>query len=279
MKSTLALAGLLAVVHLQPVSAQQLTVGTATPGSLFHSAGTAVSSVLTEKAGMRVTLQPFASANVYIPAISEGDIDLGVGTAHEVGVALEGLEHFEKRPQKGLRAIGVMFPLRFGVFVRADSKIKSLGDLKGKTVPDFAAGRVDAFFFALGAAKVREVDAAVGGLRLLPFKNTKEELTAVRQYLPQAYFREEQPSKANPGVNEAAMVLAIDAVAFGSAKTADDAIYKVTKTLYENKDALAAAFPAYRGFEPKDMARQLDPIEYHPGSVRFYKEAGIWGGK
>lgn len=313
--AALILAGLLLATPLQQAIAQTVTVGTATPGSLFHSAGTAVASVINEKTGMRTILQPFASANVYIPAVSEGDIDLGVGTAHEVGAALEGREHFEGRPQEGLRAVGIMFPLRFGIFVRADSDIETLADLRGRTVPggyssqqiaatmmdaiyasagiteaevetvtvantvagadDFAAGRVDAFFFALGAAKVSEVAAAVGELRILPFSNTEEELQAVRAHLPQAYFRQEQPGPANPGVTEPIMVLAIDAVAFASASTADDVIYGITKALHENKDALVASFPAFRGFEPDAMARPLDPIKYHPGAVRYFEEVGI----
>lgn len=312
------LAGLLFAAPAQHSLAQTVTIGTATPGSLFHSSGAAVASVISDKTDIRVILQPFASANVYIPAISEGDIDLGVGTAHEVGVALAGTEHFDGRPQPGLRAIGSMFPLRFGIFVRDDSDIRSIADLKGKTMPsgyssqqiaatmmdaiyaaagmsvddvetvtvantvagaeDFAAGRVDAFFFALGAAKVSEVDAAVGGIRVLPFDNSQETLDAVRTYLPQAYFRDETPGPANPGVDEPVAALAIDAIAFASSSTDDETIYEVTKTIHDNKEALAAAFPAFRRFEPENMARSLDPIEYHPGAISFYKEAGLMGG-
>lgn len=309
------LAGALFAVSAQFASAQTVTVGTATPGSLFHSAGTAVASVITEKGGMRAILQPFASANVYIPAVNEGDIDIGVGTAHEIGAAVAGKEHFDGRPQEGLRALGIMFPLRFGVFVKADSDIKTLADLKGRKLPsgyksqqiaatmmdaiyasagmteadvqtvtvantvagadDFSAGRVDAFFFALGGAKVREVEAAVGGLRLLPFQNTPEELAAVRKFLPQAYFRTEQPGPANPGVLAPSQALAIDAVAFASAKTSEDTIYKIAKALHDNKDALAASFAAFRAFDPAGMARSLDPVQYHPGALRYFKEAGI----
>lgn len=309
------IAGLLAFAPMQHAAAQSITVGTATPGSLFHSAGTAVAKVINEKAGIRAILQPFASANVYIPAVSAGEIDMGVGTAHEIGVAVRGAEHFEGRPQDGLRAVGTMFPLRFAMFVRADSNIKSIADLKGKTLPggyssqriaatmmdaiyasvgitkddvnivtvantvggadDFAAGRVDAFFFALGAAKVSEVEAAVGGLRVLPLENTEEELAAVREHLPQAYIRQEQPGGETPGATAPIPVLAIDAIAFASSSTDDDTIYEVTKALHGNKTALVASFPAFNGFDPEQMARPLDPIAYHPGAVRFFEEVGL----
>ncbi|MGX1307608.1 TRAP transporter TAXI family solute receptor [Amorphus suaedae] len=314
-KMLFALSALMFALPLQSASAQMVTVGTATPGSLFHSAGTAVAKVINGQDGLRATLQPFASANVYIPAVSEGDIDFGVATVQEVGVALAGKEHFEGRPQEGLRAVGIMFPLRFAVFVREDSDIRTIADLKGKSVPtgyssqqiaatmmdaiyaagglteadvkgvtvantvagadDFATGKVDAFFFALGAAKVSEVEASVGGIRALPFDKSDATLAAVRRYLPQAYFVDVEPGKALAGVKEPTTILAFDALAFASAKTSDDTVYKVTKALHDGKDALVATFPAFRGFDPAMMAKDIAPIEYHPGAIRYFKEAGV----
>ena len=98
-------------------------------------------------------LQPFASANVYIPAVNEGDIEPRGCTAHEVGAALVGLEHFEGRPPGGAFVrFGTMFPLRFGIFVRADSDIETLADLRGRTLPggyssqQIAATMMDAIY-------------------------------------------------------------------------------------------------------------------------------------
>ena len=315
MRKALIMSALLLVASAFQAQAQMVTVGTATPGSLFHSAGTAVAKIINEQKGLRATLQPFASANVYIPAVSSGDIDFGVGTVQEVNVALEGKEHFSGRPQPGLRAVGIMFPLRFAMFVRANSDIHSIADLKGKKVPvgyssqriaatmmqaiyaagglteadvqgvnvantvsganDFASGKVDAFFFALGAAKVSEVDASVGGVRALPFDNSATTLAAVRKFLPQAYFREATPGKAAVGVSKPTTVLAIDALAFASAKTSDKVVYEVTKALHGGKKELVAAFGAFRGFDPKAMYKDIAPIQYHPGAISFYKEIGL----
>jgi len=314
-KMLFAVSALLLALPVQSASAQMVTVGTATPGSLFHSAGTAVAKVINGVDGLRATLQPFASANVYIPAVSEGDIDFGVATVQEVGVALAGKDHFEGRPQAGLRAVGIMFPLRFAVFVREDSDIRSIADLKGKSVPtgyssqqiaktmmdaiyaagglteadvdgvtvantvagadDFATGKVDAFFFALGAAKVSEVEASVGGIRALPFEESDATLKAVRQYLPQAYFMQVTPGKALAGIQEPTTILAFDALAFASAKTSDETVYEVTRALHDGKDALVATFPAFRGFDPATMAKDIAPIQYHPGAIRYFKEAGV----
>jgi TRAP transporter TAXI family solute receptor len=314
MKTLFYAAALSVGIAAAPAAAQMIAVGTASPGSLFHSSASAVAKVINEEAGIRATLQPFASANVYIPAVSEGDIDLGVGTVHEVNVAIRGTEHFSDRPQPGLRAVGVMFPLRFAIFVREDSDIESLADLAGKSIPggyssqqiavtmmnaiyaasdlsesdvdivpvantvaganDFATGKVDAFFFAVGAAKVSEVDAAVGGVRALPFDASDENLAAMREHLPQGYFLEVAPGGNNVGIMEPTQIMAFDAITFASAETSEDTIYAVTKGLHENKDALAAAFPAFRAFTPDNMYKDLAPVEYHPGAVRYFEEIG-----
>jgi TRAP-type uncharacterized transport system substrate-binding protein len=46
--------------------------------------------------------------------------------------------------------------------------------------------------------------------------------------------------------------------------------------LHGNKDALAASFPALRDFDPKRMAKDTAPVQFHPGAIKFYQEVGQW---
>jgi TRAP-type uncharacterized transport system substrate-binding protein len=66
---------------------------------------------------------------------------------------------------------------------------------------------------------------------------------------------------------------------FGSTKTPDDSAYKVAKTMYENAKEMGDAFPPFKFFDPKQMAKNVGVLQYHPGAVKFFKEAGIWSGK
>ena len=300
-------------------SAQQVSIATSNPGSIYHSSGSVIAKLLNEKGNVQTTIQPFASPNVFIPSIEAGEIQLGLANIAEVRYALEGSEHFQGRPYKGLRAVAIMYPLRSAIFVRKDSPIRSLADLKGRPVLDgfssqkiilplldamyatvgmkrgdmrpvqvptvvagadvFASGKSDMFFFAIGAAKPKEVDASVGGIRMLSLANTPEAAAAIKKHFPPGYLRLEKPSPVNTGVLSDSYSLAYDALVFASLKTPDNIAYQTAKVMYENGKSMGEQFGPFRLFDTKTMAKDVSPVEYHPGAVKFYKEAGIWPAK
>jgi len=45
--------------------------------------------------------------------------------------------------------------------------------------------------------------------------------------------------------------------------------------MYNNKASLKAAFGTIARFKPKAMAIE-NPVPYHPGAIKFYKEMGVW---
>jgi TRAP transporter TAXI family solute receptor len=140
----------------------------------------------------------------------------------------------------------------------------------------FIQGKVDAFFFALGAAKVEEANASVGGIRVLDVANTPENLAKVQQHFPPAYLRPEKPSPRNVGVTEPMHLLAYDGVLVASTKTSADTVYQMVKAMHGNKKVMAEVFGAMNLFDPEGMVKTLGPIQWHPGAIRFYKEQGAW---
>jgi TRAP-type uncharacterized transport system substrate-binding protein len=60
-----------------------------------------------------------------------------------------------------------------------------------------------------------------------------------------------------------------------STHVSNDLVYKVTKALFNNEAALAAASAAMKSFEPKMMA-EANVVPYHPGAEKLYKEVGEW---
>jgi TRAP transporter TAXI family solute receptor len=298
--------------------AQAQTVGFAAsnPGSLYHSSASAISKMANDKADIKLTVQPFASATVYLPAVDAGEFAFGLSNVEELRVAVVGEKQFEGRKYGDLRAVAITYPLRVAFFVKNDSDIKTVADLKGKRVTDgyasqktipplldalyasagmtradikpvpvsnvvgganaFIQGKADAFFFALGAAKVREADASVGGIRALGIEDSPENRAIAAKHFPPAYLRTEKPSKPNVGVIAPINVITYDAVVVSSTKTSEDVVYRLVKAMHDNKKDMAAVFPIFNLFNPDRMASDLGPIQWHPGTVKYLTEQGMW---
>jgi uncharacterized protein len=183
-------------------AAQPIGLGTSPQGTLTYGLGAALSKVLAT-AGIQSRVQPQSGTSTMIPLVNSGEIDIGFANAAELYDSFHGVGTFDKRPNPKLRNVGVIFPLTAGLFVRAESDIKSIKDLRGKTmaygltsqaivaktidamlataglkpgdlkqvlvpnvvrgVDELIAGRVDVTVFAIGGAKVSEADAAISG--------------------------------------------------------------------------------------------------------------------
>lgn len=295
-------------------SAQTVGIATSNPGSLFHNIGTAVANAA-NKAGLNTTIQPATSPNQFIPFINSGGIEFGVANLQEVNYAITGDAWWDGNRNPNLRVVGMLMPLKEAIFVRADSDIKSLADLKGKPMTDgytaqntilpqldafyatagmtrddvekvsvasvvaganaFIEGATVGFIFAHGAGKVREADAAVGGLRALTVGDTSDEaLAAARKHWPTAYFVE-MKAGSSPGVLEDGVYIAFPQVIFTHAGVADDVVYAIAKAMYEGKDEMVATFKPFAAFNPKDMMGDPGIAEFHPGAVKFFEEVGL----
>lgn len=286
-------------------SAQTYGFATLPPGTLNHTTATAVAKVLKEKAGLNVLVQPTAGDQVIVPMVARGEAEVGISNAMEVH------DGFNKG-SKDLRIIGAAHALRVGFFVRKDSPIKTIADLKGKRVPygfsamraleptvramlatanltekdiqpvlvpnvvrsadDFAAGSADAFYFAFGAPKVREVDVTTGGIRVAEID--EKGMDAARKIERWGYLTEVQPGPVFIGVDKPMKIYSFDNLFFTSAKTPDEFVVKFLDTLFKNKDDLLAVQPALREFTPSFAYKQYE-VPYHPAAVKYFKDNNI----
>src|SRR5690349_8598365 len=131
-----AFATALALTLAPAALAETSGVATSSPGSIYHSAGSAIAKVAHDKGGAALIVQPFTSPNVHIPVVDGGEVAYGLANVYELSLAIGGSEHFDGKPHKNLRAVFIMFPLRTALFVKKDSRFKSVADLKGARMPD-----------------------------------------------------------------------------------------------------------------------------------------------
>lgn len=315
MKPTLAATVLAATLLWSgAASAQMAGMATANPGSIFHSIASAIASAA-NRAGFSMTVQPATSADQYIRYVGSGGIEFGVANLQEINYATEGAAWFDGEPMPELRAVGLIMPLVSAIFVRDDSDIETIADLRGRSMVDgyvsqqtilqhldaiyatagltradmrpiqvsgitagadaFMTGDADGFIFAHGAAKVREADAAVGGIRALSLDNSEEAVAAMREHWPTGYLVEVEPGPAFPGVREPGYHMAFPQVVFTHAGVDDDIVYEMARVLHQEKAAMAANFIPFNAYDPDAMAGNTASTPYHPGALRYFEEAGL----
>jgi TRAP-type uncharacterized transport system substrate-binding protein len=137
---------------------------------------------------------------------------------------------------------------------------------------DFISGAADMFFFAFGAAKVREVDATVSGIRVLEIADSG--MPAARKVSPWGYLTQAQPGPVFVGVEKPMKVYTFDNVLFTHAKVKDEFVYKFLETLEANKADLVAVQPVLREFSAADGYKKYD-VPYHAGALKYFKERNL----
>ena len=300
-----AAAAIALVLSAGAASAQTYGFATLPAGSLSHVISSAISKAMKEKAGLNVLVQPAAGGNVIVPLVGARR---GRGRPRQhhggAGRARGGL--------KDLRMIGAAQGLRTPFFVRKDSGMFKVADLKGKRVTmgysamrnidqvtravlasaglseadvrpvlvpnvvrsadDFMAGNSDMFFFTFGGPKVREADATVGGIR--PLEMDANGMPAARKIMPWGYLTDIGPGPFYTGVDKPMKVYSFDNVMITNAKVPDDFIYKLLDAMEKGKGDIVAVAPAMAEFSPAFAYKQYG-VPYHPGALKFFKERNL----
>jgi TRAP transporter TAXI family solute receptor len=221
---------------------------------------------------------------------------------------------FEGRKLPNIRIVTRLFPLNLGIIVRKSSNIRTAADLKGKCYPaqytaqkgqikvseallanaglsikdvvaspvpntsrgaeDFVQGKCDSAMMALGAARLKQTDAQVGGVRILPIDASPEGLARIRKFVPHAYVYELKAG-AVTGADVATPIMSYDILLVAAAQVKDDVVYQAVKAMHQGKSKLTAITPVLRDFDPALMHKDYKGLPYHPGALKYYKEAGV----
>jgi TRAP transporter TAXI family solute receptor len=285
-------------------SAQTFGLATMQPGTLNYTSASAIAKVLKEKGGLNVLVQPTAGETTLIPMVARGEADLGIANIFETEAGY--------KANSSLRLIGSLHALRGAFWVRKDTTMRTIADLKGKRVglgysamrtidplvkailatggltekdvtpvlipnvvrgaDDFSNGAADMFFFAFGAPKVREVDATVGGIRALEVPQSG--MAAAKKIIPEGYLTLAKPGPFFVGVDHPMGVYTWDNMIFTNDKVKDDVIYKIIEVLDANKSDLVTVQPALREFSAASLYKDY-PIPYHPGALKYFKDHNI----
>jgi TRAP transporter TAXI family solute receptor len=188
---------------------------------------------------------------------------------------------------------GHNFPVSFksspliGLNMRAYLRNANLTEADIKRVPVVALrqhwnlmkqGKIDAVTAAIGSAIVKDMMANIsGGVRFVSLYGDKAAQERVQAMLPKAWIGTIQPSPKLAGFDKPLNAISYDYLTWTHKGLSDETVYKVAKAMYNNEQGLKDTSPLWRSHSSKTMAKDHGPeTPYHPGAIKFYKEAGIW---
>lgn len=114
---------------------QTYSVGTNPQGSLFFGTGTAVSKLVNQKLGYLFRVQAMGGSSTIIPRLNKGKVDFSYSNALEARFAYSGTGTFKGKPNRNIRLLGVMYPLRISMAVAKNSGITQIMKAKGLRIP------------------------------------------------------------------------------------------------------------------------------------------------
>lgn len=294
---------------------KRITVGSNPAGSVYFLLAGGFAKLFQTKMKVRATAQPHAGSSVYLPLMDNGEITLGLNSSLDSGLAYGGKKPYSRAYTK-VRSIARIWILPYAYMVKENSGIKTVADLKGKRVVinfktnvslaqlnrtilstagltpnDVTAvdsggvvaginmvveGRADATTVALAMPKMRQAHATVpGGLRIISLgpKATDEYMAAG---MAGSYTTVAKPNKRRPFVRGETKIAAFDTYMNAGTSVADEDAYAMAKTMYENWKQMQKDYPPLRGVKPSALVPPNNPIPYHPGAAKYWKEVGLW---
>lgn len=137
----------------------------------------------------------------------------------------------------------------------------------------FLEGRIDTTLSTLGTAFVREIDATKA-IRHLTLDTSPEALARSREFM---IFEPYKATKGQaPGIIADTFVMGGPVNLFTRPNLSNDAVYAVTKAIWENFEGLYPVHPDFKLMTRETILTTTATTPYHPGAIKFYKEKGVW---
>jgi TRAP transporter TAXI family solute receptor len=138
-------------------------------------------------------------------------------------------------------------------------------------------GRADVSNHAVGSAKVKEADAAVG-VRYVSLDCSSQGLERITKAVP-GYYLTNLKSGFSTGIVGDTCVQSYDIYLVGHKALSSDVVQAMLKALWDNIEKLPPLHPQFNNWTRDRAASAEVTIPYHPAAAQFYKEKNAWPAK
>jgi TRAP transporter TAXI family solute receptor len=284
-----------------------LTGGTS---GVYYPLGVAIGKIFGEKIpNVKTQVQATKASVENLILLQQGRGEIAFALGDSLKAAWDGDEEAGfKRKMDKLRTLGAIYPNYIQIVATADSGIKTLADLKGKSLSVGASksgtelnsraimaaagmsykdiGKVEYLPFAesVDLMKNRQLDATLqsAGLGVASLKdlsvsadiNVVAVPKEVVEKIGPPFVPVVIPAGTYTGQDKDVSTAAVVNYLVTSSAVSDDIAYQMTRLIYESLGELANAHVS--GKEIKlETAAEGSPVPLHPGAIRYYREKGL----
>lgn len=287
---------------------QPLSLGTGAKGGTFYEYGPGLAEMVAERGGPAVAPLTTGGSNENLKLLEAGQLDLGLialGPAWEAWNAAEPWVGAGK--MRKIRALLPMYETPFHIAALKESGIASLRQLAGRRVgagpakgpaenifrglleatairveivsgspSDLAAmvadRRIDAFFFG-GGLPVTAFEEIARAAPMTVFGLDESEAAAHRRRFP--YLAPATvPAGTYKGQDRPIATVALWNFVLARADLPDDAAYALVESVLGDPARAARIHPAASATLARNAVAD-DFLPFHPGALRWYREAGV----
>lgn len=290
--------------------ASKMTMGTGGTSGTYYAFGGVLSQYIKNNAGIEVIVVSTDGSKANIESIDSGDYQLGTVQSDVMAYAWEGTRSFEDSGKiDSFRVVGGLYAESVQL-VTMDPEIKSVADLKGKSVsigapnsgvwfnamdvlsaaglteadikPQYQSfadsadalkdGKIDAAFIVAGAptAAITEL-CTTNSAYLVPIDGeVADKLMADSPY----YTTYTIPAGTYAGQDEDVVTVTIKATLIVSADASEDDVYNLTKAIFDNTEAIAAENGKGAELSVENATSGMT-APFHAGAAKYFAEKGV----
>ena len=290
--------------------ASKMTMGTGGTSGTYYAFGGVLGQYIKDKAGIEVIVVSTDGSKANIESINSGDYQLGTVQSDVMAYAWEGTRSFEDSGKiDSFRVVGGLYAESVQL-VTMDPEIKSVADLKGKSVsigapnsgvwfnamdvltaaglteadikPQYQSfadsadalkdGKIDAAFIVAGAptAAITEL-CTTNSAYLVPIDGeVADKLMADSPY----YTTYTIPAGTYAGQDEDVVTVTIKATLIVSADASEDDVYNLTKAIFDNTEAIAAENGKGAELSVENATSGMT-APFHAGAAKYFAEKGV----
>jgi TRAP transporter TAXI family solute receptor len=295
-----------------PAARAQAFINVLTGGTsgVYYPLGVAIGKIYSDKIpGVKTQVQATKASVENLILLQQGRGEIAFTLGDSLKAAWEGdAEAGFKTKLDRLRTIGAIYPNYIQIVATADSGIKTLADLKGKSLSVGAPksgtelnsrailaaaglsyrdiGKIEYLPFAesVDLMKNRQLNATLqsAGLGVASLKDlsTSTDITVVAvpkevvDKIGPPFVPVIIPANTYAGQDKDVPTAAVINYLVTSSAVSDDLAYQMTKLIFESLPELANSHVAGRDIK-LESAVMGSPVPLHPGAIRYYKEKGL----